>query len=159
MENPIRPWKSTQILLFAAWFGLGTGLIEASMQAFRKFYLDRIIYMSRHFLWMTPLADLIFFLAVGILLYILALLLPKLVTKNVVLFLFAFLSVMSLYYFKPKISVWAAVLLAAGLAITSVRIVNRFPSPFEKLIKYTLPLMVAILLLVIFGMLLSDLQL
>jgi len=145
MENSIRPWKSTHIFMFAAWFGLGTGLIEASMQAFRKFYLDRIIYLCRHFLWMTPLSDLVFFLAVGILLFILALLLPRWITKNIVLSSFSFLSVMSLYYFKPKISFWAAVLLAAGLAVTLVRVQNKYPILFEKIVRASLPIMFLVL--------------
>ena len=53
-----------------AWCGLVAGLLEVGITVFRKrtFDLTSLLPMSRHFLWLTPLANLVIFLVVGVLL-------------------------------------------------------------------------------------------
>ena len=57
------------LLFLTAWCGLAAGLLEVGALVLRKQVLDadHFYRMSRHFVWLTPLANLAVFLAVGLL--------------------------------------------------------------------------------------------
>jgi arylsulfatase A-like enzyme len=56
------------ILVFSAWCGLISGLLEVAAIVVRKqtFDQDQFYAMSRHFIWLVPLINLVIFLAVGV---------------------------------------------------------------------------------------------
>jgi arylsulfatase A-like enzyme len=67
------------VLLLSAWCGLAAGWLEVAARVFcRAIDPDRRLYlMSRHFIWLTPVANLVLFLGVGLLLAGVTRLLPR----------------------------------------------------------------------------------
>ena len=55
------------LLIFSAWCGLASGLIEVGARTVAKtlFPEHRLYLMSRHFVWLTPLSDLAPFVLIG----------------------------------------------------------------------------------------------
>src|SRR5262249_30757576 len=56
------------LLVLSAWCGLVSGLLEVGLTVLRKRTLDsnHLYWMSRHFLWLVPLANLLIFLSLGV---------------------------------------------------------------------------------------------
>ncbi len=62
--------RARDLLLLSAWCGLAAGLLEVGTRVLCGAIdpSQRLFLMSRHFLWLSPLANLAFFLAMGLLL-------------------------------------------------------------------------------------------
>ena len=63
-------WRLADLLILSAWCGLVSGLLEVGAIVLRKptFDTNHLYGMSRHFVWLIPLTNLAFFLALGVLL-------------------------------------------------------------------------------------------
>src|ERR1700720_4197979 len=121
--------RVADLLIRAVWFGLLTGFAEASLVAAQKFVLRRFepqalvsfVFLLQGFnprvVWMTPLADLLLFSMVGLLLIIGALVWPKLISPRIATTVFAFLAFSSLLLLVRPIGRYAAFLVAAGLGV------------------------------------------
>ncbi len=57
------------LLFLSAWCGLAAGLLEVATIVVRKRFFDpdQLLHMSRHFVWLAPLADIAIFLVLGLL--------------------------------------------------------------------------------------------
>ncbi len=71
IEHRLRP---LDILVLSAWCGLAGGLLEVGARIVGTTYFssDRFYLMSRHFVWLAPLSNLLLFLAMGIFLALVA---------------------------------------------------------------------------------------
>jgi arylsulfatase A-like enzyme len=60
--------SSLDVLLLSGWCGLTAGLLEAGMRVLCRTIdtTDRLYWMSRHFVWVTPLANMLVFLGFGL---------------------------------------------------------------------------------------------
>jgi arylsulfatase A-like enzyme len=158
--------RVADLLIRAVWFGLLTGFAEVSLVAAQKFLLRRFepqalrsfVFLLQgfnpHVVWMTPVADLLLFSLVGLVLMIGALVWPKLIAPRIATTVFAFLAFSSLLLMVRPIGRYAAFLVAAGLGVQSARLLvrwNVFRSPFLwRTTKWMLAL-VAALLIGVFG--------
>lgn len=63
-----------RVFLLAIWCGLAVGSLEVVIIVLRKQFLDlnRLYWMPRQFVWMTPVADLAIFTAIGVVLALVA---------------------------------------------------------------------------------------
>ena len=63
------------LLVLSAWCGLVSGLLEVGTIILRKqtYDINRLYWMSRHFIWMVPLVNLVIFLVIGLVLSVLVL--------------------------------------------------------------------------------------
>src|SRR4051794_2427220 len=61
--------RPAALLVLSAWCGLISGLLEVAIRVLRKRLFDpnQLYWVSRHFIWLTPLANLVIFLALGLL--------------------------------------------------------------------------------------------
>ena len=131
-------------LLLALWFGLITGLVEVLLLGIKKFYLGQVIKFGPDVIWMTPLADAVLFLIPACVLMLLAWRWPKLGSLQVALFVFSFLSFLSLLLMYYPLHLYAKLLLAAGLAVQAVRMMMRWSQPYQDLVRRTAPWMAAL---------------
>jgi arylsulfatase A-like enzyme len=129
--------RAARLLLMAVWFGLLAGLLEASHLTVRIFFLHQIIGLSRHIVWMAPLADAFLFAVVGLFLFPIAWRWPKLISLRVSVFIFAFLSFLSLLISYPLFHRYAVLLLALGLAVQTARLISRRADKFQRLVQRT----------------------
>ena len=155
-DKGLRSWlaindQQPNLLLVAAWFGLATGFIEVSVLLLGKVFFHKLLLFGPRVVWMAPLADLIFFVMFGCLVVILQRLL-KIGPLPVIIFAFAFLSFLGLTLMFGWLQHYAALLLSAGLAVQSARIVRAHPAGFRSLVRRTTAAMLALTILTAAGL-------
>jgi arylsulfatase A-like enzyme len=138
-------------LLIASWFGLLTGLIEVAILVSGKLFFHKLLLMSPHVVWMAPLTDLILFGIIGIVLFLVQRWL-RIVSEPVIIFIFAFLSFLGLGLMFTWLQHYAALLLAAGLAVQTARLSRAHPAGFRWLVRRTTAPMLALTILMAAGM-------
>ncbi len=138
-------------LLLAVWFGLLSGLGQVALVAVKKFFLHRYIHHGPDLIWMAPLADLLLFALLGIILSLIARRWPKLVPLSLAVTVFAFLGYLSMLKMYPKLHRYAALLLAAGLAVQTVRLVAGHTRGFYSLARRTIGWMLALVVGLMLG--------
>ena len=101
------------VLVLSAWCGLAGGLLEAGTRVVCKILPSHRMYsMSRHFIWMAPLSNLLLFTGIGLFLALATKFWPRLggwLFSRLVCFL-AILPV--LIVMSPRIYPWAWAILA-----------------------------------------------
>jgi hypothetical protein len=133
------------ILLQAVWWGLLFGYAEAGLNMFLKFGLHRAIFQSQHFVWMIPLTLTILYLLIGGVIALISIRWPRAGSLIITVPIYVFLGILSIYYVKPKISGWAVLLLAGGIAIQTARVLAGRGQAFHRFVLKTLPWMAALL--------------
>jgi arylsulfatase A-like enzyme len=129
--------RSALIFYLAAWFGLVTGLAEVAIFAGEKFFLHQYIFQSPDIIWMAPLSEILVFSLTAITVWLITRRWPKLVSLRVIIFLFAFLSFVSLLFLADWLDKRAEFLLALGLAVQTARWMGVRPWVLDSLLRYT----------------------
>ncbi len=135
-----------RLVAWSAWFGILTGYLELVNLGFKKYVLGRLLLLGEHTLWLAPLADGALFLLLGAMLVPLAMLGPARLARRAAFFVFAFVLAASLVLLHREIHNYAAALLAAGVAVQSARFLDARVSAFDRLVRRTLPSMIAAVL-------------
>ncbi len=104
------------VLLAAVWFGLVTGLGEVVMRLGQKHILNGLIRTSPQYPWMAPVANVMLFVLAATLLLALRPVSARLRGDRAVFFLFVFLGVLGWVLLPWRISLWAGLVLSAGVA-------------------------------------------
>jgi arylsulfatase A-like enzyme len=129
--------KSAQLLLLAAWFALITSLGEISIRGVQKFFLHQFVFVSPYIVWMAPLANLLLFAIAGLALCLVARYCPRLVSLRLAASSFAFLTFSGPLLWYSRLHVYAALLLAVGLAVQAARSIAAHSQGFHTLVRYT----------------------
>ena len=68
--NEARRLSSLEVIAWSAWLGLTAGLLEVGMRVLCRAIdpTHRLYVMSRHFIWLTSLANMVLFVGLGLLL-------------------------------------------------------------------------------------------
>lgn len=136
----------------AIWFGIVTGFGEVLLLATNKFLMDGLVLASHDALWMAPLANSLIFLASGIGVWFWTCVLRRPLPWNWLFGLFAFLGFTALLlHYRPMHRI-AVVLLAAGLAVQSSRVVVSRTTQFFRVVRFTLPILVVLVTALAFGL-------
>src|SRR5580693_7379250 len=71
--------EAVDLLLLSAWCGLGAGLLEVAARVLGRTIdpAQRLYLVSRHFLWLGPLSNLLFFSGIGLVLSVAVKLSPR----------------------------------------------------------------------------------
>lgn len=147
-------WVGT--LLVAAWFGALTGTIDTSIQAYKKFFLGEILYLSHHFLWQIPLGTITFFVitAIG---FILLGLVWKGAKQNKIRYSFIlFLSVSNLALLINNVHAIALLILSLGIALQLSKIAVRYDKFIQWLTRNTAVMFGLLVLSTMVGMLVMN---
>jgi arylsulfatase A-like enzyme len=134
------------ILVLSAWCGLVAGLLETGIIILRKHYVDlnHFYGMSRHFVWLIPLADSLMFVALGLVLSLVIRwgargrrMAPRALGTLALLppFLAAF----------PRIYGAAGVLLAMGVAARMVPALELRAAGFARMVRLSFPVAACLL--------------
>ncbi|MHC5538983.1 hypothetical protein ACYOEI_12250, partial [Singulisphaera rosea] len=110
------------VLRFAAWCGLAAGWLEVGTRVLCKSLIgtNRLYMMTRHFVWLVPLSNLLLFLVVGLLLAALARIGPRRFGWLGPRILCAGALMPALLVAVPQLYSWAWGILAWGAAIQFV---------------------------------------
>jgi arylsulfatase A-like enzyme len=135
-KQAVRP---AGLLLIAVWFALLTGLAEAFIMAEKRIFFGRYIFLSPHVAWMAPVANLFIFAIPTFLLLLVIWRWPRLITFSKAATVFAFLSFVCMLFMVTWLHTYAALVLAAGLAVQGVRLIGtRFESFYSVVRRTTL---------------------
>jgi arylsulfatase A-like enzyme len=141
LETVAKPPGIASLLSLSAWCGLIAGLLEVVTIVVRKRFFDSIhLYgMSRHFVWMIPVANVCVFLGSSVLVCALILSWAHRARR---LFLRALCGVtllpMMLVAF-PQIYALAWLAVAMGAATRLVPMVERYPGVFRRFVQVSFP--------------------
>lgn len=126
-------------MALALWFGLASGLLEVVLLAIRKFGFGRILWMGLDAAWMNPVGNVVFFLVFGAGLTLAARLLPRIFTLRTCIALLVFVSCFGLLFmFAPQLHKYAAMVLAAGLAVELSRRLSLGSARFDPIRRRTM---------------------
>ena len=146
MKDPSHSLSNRFILLLSLWAGLATGTLEVLIQLFRKFGLHQLIGLGLDFIWMAPLADMLIFLAVGLVYIPYARRFTRLNNIRVLVFVLAFLSAFSVILYIP-IDWYARDILSLGIAIALANAINPPGERVERLLRQTSLVLILIVFL------------
>ncbi len=128
-EPARRRSRATLPTIFAAsaWCGLVAGLLEVAAIAIRKrlFDADQILRLSHHFVWLIPVANLAIFIAMAAIASAVLLIWPRRGRRLFARALAALTMLPALLAAFPRIYAAALLLLAAGIGVKIVPIVER----------------------------------
>jgi arylsulfatase A-like enzyme len=129
------------LLVLSAWCGLISGLLEVGITVVRKQMFDRnhLYWMSRHFIWLAPLANLVIFLALGMLLSLLVLCGRRRGRWLAARLLGTLTLLPALWVAFPSIYGPAGFLLALGIAAQAVPALQRHAIGFRRLVRVSFP--------------------
>jgi len=134
-----RVWIPLLLLVF--WFGLAAGRGEAVVRSVCYAIRTEQLFYNEHFLWMTPMAETVVFLAVGIPLGALAQALSPKAAPAVLVGVLSFLAVPGITISSGLIYGWCALLLAGGIAWRLSVLARRRPELFPKSCRATVPIL------------------
>lgn len=132
----------------AAWCGLAAGLLEVATLVARKSWFDpnHLYGITHHFVWLIPLIDIGIFLALGIVLSVVVWWRPVRGTWLTSRLLCALFGLPMLMVAGPKIYAAAWLLVLLGLANRLVPALERRPVSLRRLIGWTAPAMVGLVM-------------
>jgi arylsulfatase A-like enzyme len=126
------------------WFGVVTGLLELGLVYARNHASGwsslGSLQISRHFPWMIPLANLVLFLCLGLVLVVLGRVWRS-VHGRAGVFLLSFPACLAPLLVFPGLYRTAYLALAAALATWVVQFIWAFPRGFRRLVTFSLPVM------------------
>jgi arylsulfatase A-like enzyme len=149
---------AVDLFLLSAWCGLAAGLLEALARALCRAIdpSQRIYQVSRHYLWLGPLANLIFFLGLGLVLSMVVKLSPRAVGWLSARLIFACALFPVLMALVPKIYPEAWGLFAIGAAIQFVPMIERRITYLRRRLLSSFPIMVGFVILLASFVLVGD---
>ncbi len=134
-----------RLLWLGLWFGLAVGVGELLVLALMNFGLGRYLYyISAHTVWMTPLANIVIFGVLGLLLTLGRRLRPGWITPPVAIWAFSLLGFIAIAYFADdRVHDIALIVLSAGAATQATRMATARPLGFARFVKWTTPVLAA----------------
>jgi arylsulfatase A-like enzyme len=137
------------VLALSAWCGLSAGLLEVAVKVVRTRMIghNHLYWMTRHFIWLTPLANLAVFLAIGVLLALLVRCGGRRGQWLTARLLAALALSPPLWTALPGIYGPACCLVALGIAAQSVPVLQRHAAGFRRLVRVSFPLIAGLVLL------------
>ena len=147
--------QAAELLLFAVWFGLFTGLGQVALRAALVFLRDHMSFFSPRtawvffrpdLLWMAPLADVVLFVSLVLILLLTARRWPRLASPHVATAMFIFLTSSVVLLMNGRLHIVAVLLLAAGLAAQIARMVAARTYMLRAVIRRTTGWMIALVI-------------
>lgn len=158
MSTDPRPMTPRDILALAAGLGLSAGLLEvlsrvvcASVGWHGRFYR-----VSRHFVWLVPLSNLVIFFSLGVLFSLLTWVWPRVGRWLSLRLLGALALVPALIVAFPEIHAAAWILLALGLAVQFAPKLERRAAGTRRLVAWSIPALALTVLLFAGSIFASD---
>ncbi len=139
------------ILTLAVWCGLVSGLLEVGITVLRKWLIDlnHFYWMSRHFVWLIPVTNLVISLALGVI-SVLVVSLWRRGSIIVIPWLFCAFTLLPLVWTAlPRIYGPAGFILVLGMAARLVPWLQPNAARLHRLVKWSLPILLGLLLILV----------
>ncbi|MEP7001492.1 MAG: sulfatase [bacterium] len=133
--------RAARLIRLAATFALATAAAELVMRTLQKFALHRYLYLSREFVWVTPLADLILFAILALVLAAIAFALPRVASFRSAVTVFATVGALSILTMQPWMTWWAMLALSIGVGAVVGGIAARYETLTWRVVRIGLPVL------------------
>jgi arylsulfatase A-like enzyme len=135
-----------QVFFLSIWCGLLAGLLEVGVIVLRKHTVDlnHFYWMSRHFLWLIPLTDLLIFFGLGLALSFLIRCWPRRGSYYAARSLCGFTLLAVIWAAFPRIYGPAGFIVALGIAARLVPLLERNPASFWRFVRFSFPMLAAL---------------
>lgn len=151
------PVRLSWILLVMTWFAVLTGLLEPPLNLVNKHLLHGWFFWGPQLVWMSPAANVAFFAPLALAVFVATRLMRRPAAVPAVVFCGAFVAAFGmLSVFYRQLHHVAIVALALGSAAQTVRWTVAHREGFDRLVRRTLPWMVA--LVIVMGLGVAGLQ-
>lgn len=134
--------RAGSVLLAALWFGLVTGIGEVLLFGAQRYLLHLFIFIGRGIIWMAPLGDALFFVALAVPFAALAAVWPKRTAWALAIGFLTFLGALSLLFMYTPLHQVAAALLALGLGVQAGRMAATRERPFARFFLWSTPVII-----------------
>jgi arylsulfatase A-like enzyme len=147
-----------QVLLVALWCGLVAGLLEIGMIVLKAhtFGRDRFYQMSRDFVWMIPLGNLMLFLGLGLILAITTWCLRRRGAWLSTRILNALTLLPAVLVAESRIYPVAWLIVTLAVAVRLVPIFERHSGEFRRFVYLTLPVLACVVAIILFAVFVPD---
>jgi arylsulfatase A-like enzyme len=141
--------NAIQVVVLSAWCGLVSGLLEVGIIVLRKHTFDtnHLYLMSRHFVWLIPVTNLLIFLVVGMLSSLVVLWWRPSGCWLALRLLCALSLLPPLWAAAPRIFGPAGFLVALGISAWLVPALERRAARFGVLVRFSFPCIVGLVLM------------
>ena len=141
--------EAVDLFLFSAWCGLAAGLLEVGARVLCRAIdpSQRLYLVSRHFLWLGPLSNLLFFLGMGLVLSVAVKLSPRAVGWLGPRLICACAILPVLMAAGPQIYAEAWAFFGLGIAVQLVPILERRITALRRRLLWSFPLMLGLVIL------------
>jgi len=141
------------LLLIATWFGIFSGLTEGLglllFQRINWIQRGRLMHVSKEILWISPLVDLVFFIMVSLLVWLITRFSQRIPTIPVLVFLLTFLSIYDWLTLTNRLYHRACLILALGVALAVTRWIAKRETSSVDFCRRSTPCLAAVFLLVL----------
>jgi arylsulfatase A-like enzyme len=134
----LRDQGPTAILLIGAWFGLIAGAGDVMAVLVGRYFLGLQANQGIDVVWMAPLANLVSFTLLAVVLSLVTRRLARGASFAVANFAFCFTLVFGLFKYVHQVHPMASLVLAAGLALQFTRFIGKRPKVLYFLVQTTL---------------------
>jgi arylsulfatase A-like enzyme len=142
---------SGAILLAAVWIGLISGFLDVLILVVSKRFIELdFLRVGDHFAWLIPIGVTAIVLLPAMLLAFVALFGRRRVGLDIAVGVLSFVGILD-FTVRLPIALWAALLLSGGLATQCARLVRRSIPAFFRLVRMTVPMLGAVLLVLLVG--------
>jgi arylsulfatase A-like enzyme len=157
LPNPPR-LTSLEVLLLTAWCGLAGGLLEVGARVLCRALnpSQRLYLLSRHFIWLGPLSNLLLFMGIGLLLALATRFWPRAVGRLGLRIIFCLTILPALVAASREIYPEAWFVLALGIAVQTVPLIERHWSGFGRKLWLSFPVMLGVVLVLASFLFLGD---
>ena len=132
-------------LMWAAWWGLASGLVEVCVLALRHQAMP-IMKLGAEYVWMAPVTEGAFLLIPALFLVLVARLWKRIDATVAITFFCSLLAFLNLLILIPRFHHFAAVALAAGIATQMTGLVRKRSAGFHGVVRRTFPWMIAVVI-------------
>jgi len=139
------------IVTVSAWFALLSGFAEVARLALGRFVLGQYIHRSLQTIWMAPLAHLLIFAVPALLCILVVLVRRRALSIATSVVVFGSIAILAVLLGAPKLSKWALVPLAIGVATQLARYCSRHELGFRALVRRTTPIVCGIFVVALIG--------
>jgi arylsulfatase A-like enzyme len=137
------------LMFLSAWCGLAAGELEVAVRVIPRALnvTHRLYFMTRHFVWLVPLVNLVLFMGFGVLLLLAARLWPRRARWLCPRLIIALAVLPALVLASPRIYVEAWLLVALGLAVRVAPVLERDPARSRRWLAVSGPVLMGLLFL------------
>lgn len=134
---PVSRLALSDILDWAIWFGAATALGETVVVALLRTFTTRLVFITRDIIWRGPISNILLYAVLGLLLAAFMRRRSRATALGALAAIFVFCGVVGPLLQVPRLHPYAALLLAAGVAVQAMRFTAGRPDLVGRAVRST----------------------